>query len=689
MKKRLLLLLLFIFGMSIVAGNALAINPPHKKPESPEKDTGQSGGSDDESPGDDGSTSDDDGGTSDKCKCGDDDSDPDPDPDPYPDPECLKLSITHGRMLNEPTLPDGKFFLYYLSPSPAVFSPQGMHYSHPLFTGIVCVKTEELDPGIAREVTLFTKISHLVTYQFLTGESVGCPVGGGRNYVTRLKMVDESGAPVTENPACYDLYPGGGNFYRYSAATKEVVSVTTAAGRVLSAADPGVSIEVIEDENSILRQIYSGIDGLADIVITDEYSYEIRLYSQGNAGSKNAEGLYEPTGDPHTVWRIENPTADIDNLANVRITRTSGETSYVHDWKYNYSVQDWKVTSGSGMRVSSKMRYGDGNDSKVIKIVTDESGTLAYKEEINTQSYSFGGAVKNEIVDPDNIALKTEYTYYEDSSETGKYGKRKTLLKPDGSWESYDYDDAGRKTLIVSSYKDAAFNSPADQAKAVHYDYIPVDADDVLTENDRRPRTVSVKVLGLTVSKTYFAYYTNPSGELVKIEEQCSAPGNSYGDSSNLRTTKTFYAPTADDASAGRVKTKVNPDGTMYTYLYEYGSYTSDPDPANCVFTPGEGAAYRRSIIHGTTAQPEGIPFKSTKEVRVTDMRGDEVLTETYACDAGACHRIAWTVSVFNYDHKPLTVYRSDNTQTDATWNCSKTLKLFLTARSILIPMTF
>jgi len=157
--------------------------------------------------------------------------------------------------------------------------------------------------------------------------------------------------------------------------------------------------------------------------------------------------------------------------------------------------------------------------------------------------------------------------------------------------------------------------------------------------NDGRPRTVETKILGKTVSKKYSVYKT-VGGESVEIEEVGIA---AYGDASNQRKTTVSYANSADEASKGRIKSITWSNGKVDAYTYEYGMYSANPDPASCSFTAGSGDALRETIVHGTSANSAGVAGKSTKEVKVTDGRSNDVMTEVYAYDGGYS-RIAWNV---------------------------------------------
>ena len=212
-------------------------------------------------------------------------------------------------------------------------------------------------------------------------------------------------------------------------------------GQEITSDGAEVQVEPIYVDNA-LRQIWSAADGLADFVIIDEYSYEIRIYAPENAGSKNAQGLYEPQGSPFELWTIENPLRSDTNFDNVRITQTVAGTAYIYDWKYVEASNAWTVTSGAGLRKSSKHYFGDYKTGycQIFEETSDAANNLVSQKLSNSKKFAWGAEFIDETIDPYGANLKTSYTYYTTSAETGKYGRLKTKLNPDGSWEGYDYD---------------------------------------------------------------------------------------------------------------------------------------------------------------------------------------------------------------------------------------------------------
>lgn len=119
----------------------------------------------------------------------------------------------------------------------------------------------------------------------------------------------------------------------------------------MKASDPSVGLEIIYDDGTIIRQVKSVADGLADIVtINFGVSYEIRLYAPDKVGSK-VDGLYTVTGSPHTVWKIENPSPGKNT--RVHVTKTVGEVSNLYQYEYSQNAGGWILKYPDDLLVES------------------------------------------------------------------------------------------------------------------------------------------------------------------------------------------------------------------------------------------------------------------------------------------------------------------------------------------------
>ena len=581
--------------------------------------------------------------------------------------KSVEVSINAGSPVVDGEV-SGKIWLSVDTPSQYMYTPQLLRFSSILDTKIISDLATGLPSGVQRRVEILGKRKDSVAYEFATGTSIGTPTGYYVNSKFRLQMKDANGSPMTSGtPSFYDKIDRNGSIIRYDASTMKPLYQKTVKGRTIALDSPGAGIEIIRDNDSqALRQIKTP-QSLTDIVVVNDQKYTVSVYAPENAGSRQ-NGFYVPTGQAHTVWVFENPETGNPSSGKLRVTKTFGSTTRVFDYEYTDTFKQWKLTAGGGLRVTTKTSMRNATLSSLLETTTvsGPEGVSFKKAETKPVYSTYGEHVTNKGVYADaseaTPTLQTLHTYYIGST----YLRPQSTTYPDGSWEYYTYDSAGRTSLLLRPFKDAAYTTSPSSGKAEYYYYTPLDSNDVLLDYDVRPRTIENKVLGTTVSKTYNVYKT-VNGEYTWISERGLA---SYGDSSNLRTTSTYYSESSGDASAGLLKTVQHPDGTLDTYSYDFGTYSSNPAPSLSSFSAGTGSAYRKTIIHGTTSSPSGITNQSTKETWIVDSLGNKVMEETYVYTGSGYERIAWTVRIFNNRMLPTDEYHSNGTHKSAVWGC-------------------
>lgn len=621
----------------------------------------------------------------------------------------VSIWVNWGAPANENIQGQYRFSIYTKKPTPLIYSPQIIQYQNLLLDRInikeinqsykqeiggdkyasVVITGEDgkvvsiisngfgqeklmtsLPSDVTHQVKIFTSNREMMIFQFKSGSAVGTMVGETSTMNNRLVMIDSSGNPTTTNPTYYDRYLGYGNFLRYSAETGNVVSYHTAMGRIVTPDAVTVGVEPIYEEDGTIRQVWSLGDGLADIVVTEAaVSYEIRCYSPDKVGAK-VNGLYTVTGEPHTVWKIENPNPGTNT--KVKVTKTVNGVSEVSLFEYSHNAEGWLLKRPGDLSIESQSTSWDY--SQTVKVVTTiektPEGQVASKVARTYQKYPFGDRIVNVSVDPDGVNLRTSTTYYTDSGNQGSYGRKKTESFPDGNWVMYEYDAYGREIVKITPWKNAPFNSPAAQAKAEYKSFIPHDSRDIVENDDIRPRTEETKILGITTSKIYHAYYFD-GNEYVEIEERCANGSAEYGDPTNLRTERRYY-PKGDcsSPSAGRIHNIKYPDGTMDTYTYEYGTWTSNSDPAQSIFVAGNGTAIRVKVTHGTVDSPAGIAHKTLQNSTVYDSRGCRVYFTQAIYTGDGYEMFAWTANTFDELRRKISERKSNNELTEYTWNC-------------------
>ena len=579
----------------------------------------------------------------------------------------------HGEMEN------GRLSLHATQPYMGLFSPEGLKFVHPVVeSAILSVKTSGLAPGIARELVVKGINEELITFQFQAGSSSGYATDRQAAQAAWLTMTDASGALVTDSPALYVIhYYGTAKVLRYNATTPySCTGYQNEGGRIITGTDLG--LDVVRDIHKVLRQVKS-VGSLADIVVPAGCAgkkYEVRFYNPEQIGAKGADSVYAVSGTPFSVVTVENTGTRPEDVDHIRVTRVANGSTSVYDYLYVDAQKMWSLTSGGGMRTEkvSMVTNSVTGMKEQARTVFGPDGKLVSRTVTKAQSFAWGDAAVEQISGYGDATTKTQWSYWDNASETGKYGRVKTVVNSDGSWTMCDYDAQGRTVLEVRPVGDLAWDTvktlTSDQAaslgRTTNYDYSPVDADDTTDANDSRPRTVTEKTLGIVTGITYYAYKTINS-EVTEITERASSQTAGYGASGSQRTTTVYYASTAGNASAGKTKSVTTFDGKVMSYTYELGDFLRGDDFGAAVFSPATTGGYLRT----TTQTSPLVAGKSTRSVKISGLGGKTVHEETQVLVASdTWERIFWTGYQLNLRGQVTATVSSDGSRTDTTWGC-------------------
>ena len=605
---------------------------------------------------------------------------------------CIDISMLCGRPSHE-DLPETKLALFSETPTLAVFSPEGLVAARAVGGELLTVSEND-------QVTLKNPDGNSMVFTFDVASPVGIPTGAYAGSHWRLEEVEENGTVVA-----YELYTlGSQSRIRYSAQTKKPLFWVLPGGRRVAPED--TAVEIVNDQDGIVKQVKTPW-GLA--VVGDEThdavgnptGYTVSFYAEADVtgGGNGTDYTLATTASPHTKVTIANPSEDTTDATSIALTRRIYESgiatpvqTYTHLLEYVPASKSWALTEGEDQdERAQSVRYEETAGSEVRREITEVRTSDNELLSATTRDILRIGADNHTVLESRDTGTVGEeiwekYVYYgpEDTDHTvattyaDNHGLARTAEFSNGSWTVYDYDQYRRRTLVVYPWKDQTWasvqalpggiNDAAIAGHSFHYDYTPHETADTVG-TDARPRTVTEKVAGTAVARTYYAHYANASGEQISVAERAGTPSAAYGATGNLRTTVTRYAPTADSASAGRTKTIAYPDGRQDSFSYDWVTYVPNATPSLCACTTG-GTDLRSVVTHGTSASPAGIANRTTREVSVERPNGDVVLSETYVYDGMGYERVAWTVREMDAQGHVTASYESDSTEYRATWGC-------------------
>ena len=430
---------------------------------------------------------------------------------------------------------------------------------------------------------------------------------------------------------------------------------------------PGFTSEVdvvLNTSDNSLRQVKAP-QTLADIIVISSTEYDVRFYRAADVGSK-VNGIYSVSGQPYVTWKVKNP--DPSTLTRIQISKTQGGVTDTSEFIWDVNSGSWSLSTGGGARIESRtVTYPTPNSRTETTMVKNSSGQVISKIARTYNNYPWGEELVQDVVDPDGAALKTAYVFYQNPAEANKYSRLKSVTNPDGSWEQYDYDSSGNKTLVLRPWKDLSLASATEaNSYAIYYTYSNTDGIDT-SLNAKLISSIVEKVTGVTVRKTTYARSaTSLNGEPAVIEVQTE-----YSSATATQVSSTTaYHSSASVFLANRIASNQSVDGRTDTYTYEKGTYTTNPDPALNIFTPDvNGLAQRETVVHGTQTSPNGVAFKTTKETSIRDQYGHTVLQESYVFNGTDYERFGW--SVMDYDDRSHLIQTRRNTGqvTSSTWN--------------------
>ena len=549
--------------------------------------------------------------------------------------DCIKVNLDMGETTPWTGSMPCALKVFADDSSPSVFTPESLY--------AVCGYTFKRlgsdvlsDGSTPAEVVFSHPNGESVYFRFKDGESWGEPDPGVHIPMDeRLMMVDAGGWATAHDPVYYDLYETDGTVRRFhasnlSGAYGKLVYVKKASGVVYKPEDMG--IDIVYDSNGV-RQFLTP-SRLADVRCVAD-GYDVAVYPLQGVPAKDATmGLYSlpQTG---TVKFLSVRTSNGGNRALVTLRSGDAESK---TYRFDYAFRDWSMTKPDGVEHRRERNVEDSARARIVKSTLSPSGEMLSRDEMNFKWESWGFAMTNKVEGFGGVTRTTSWTYY--TSGNGK-GHLKSRLDQTGLLMRYTYDSVDRVLTETRS-------GPGMMTEVMTYDYTPVDASDPVLPVDTRPRTIIKTLNNIECERTYYVY-----SPLTNIVERVGTQGAPYGGTNVLRMVTAFYPIVANDLRSGFVASIRHEDGKFDVYDYSLVSNL-----------------WVETITHLHEQSPSPFPGKTTRDITVTNARGEEIEARTEAFIDGIWYTIARNRMTYNFDGKRITSENLAGQVTTTAWDC-------------------
>ncbi|HSE21682.1 MAG TPA: hypothetical protein VLB68_08475 [Pyrinomonadaceae bacterium] len=182
-----------------------------------------------------------------------------------------------------------------------------------------------------------------------------------------------------------------------------------------------------------MRQIKAP-ETLVDIVVRDEWEYEVRFFKPDRIGPKE-NGIYTTLGEPFSVVHIRNP--DPPNINKLEITKSKDGQIEKSEYNYDAESDTWLLVVNGEERTRKLSQVNPKKPCERIETRFDlEKGKILKTVKIY-KAFPWGQEVIKKIEDPDGKPKTTIYKYFDDINGP-HYTFLKTTIDPNGKVEQHN-----------------------------------------------------------------------------------------------------------------------------------------------------------------------------------------------------------------------------------------------------------
>ena len=391
--------------------------------------------------------------------------------------------------------------------------------------------------------------SHLY-FKAKEGSSDASPIGSSRKVNYRVRLLHEDLTPSTQGaPAFMDMALPGGMVLRFSAATGEVVSVTSSSGNVMSAEEYFSKVQVACNENGSLNSVYSRAQGLMRSIPEGD-RLTLEWFAPNNA-VPDGEGGFTVTGEPYKTAVYETSLENGVKVTHITNRRAGQEPHFIERREEGNKVT---IIKGEGEeRIGRTIEKNALPDSKWERIETlqginEETPASCTR---TVKKYTDGGWLTISRTEGYNtpLARTTLYTYNDQFRVSLE-------IKPDGGYTRYEYDDQGRVVLSAAPWAGGGERGTRTTYANLRF-------------NDFRPATETEVIIAedgteTELGKRTYTYEDSPQASRTTVTE--TALGS---DQVHTSVEETYGEAAEYPYARGRWKMSQGINGVQTVYSYE------------------------------------------------------------------------------------------------------------------------
>ena len=513
------------------------------------------------------------------------------------DADCFCWQSDFGKFRGLGGIASGRLEILAYAFSETLASPDFLEFRHPLNSWLV-FPNEGISAGT--QLKVFTGGAYT---------SWVCDGNGNQFFpIGTSSKVSEILRWATAEKTSLELVFPDKSVIKFSAEDGEILSYKTPRGRLWTASELASFLEILRDENGVLRQIWNFWDGLAAVENISASGYEIAFYLPNQVGEKIAEtGLYSVSGTAFKRFIVSLSSSGKLTIAE-QDSRAGAQAFPRSVWFENGA---WNSSIGDGNEEIFTRRQKTTLEGNRFRIVTTVSRALeSVPASLVAEEFEYDEALGNLCLSRteayESALAATTLFDYDDA------GREIKETRPDGSVFETTYDIQGRVSVRYEPFAGA-------RNKTTYFHYVS-DENNVsdLSYTETRISRMSGPV---NFSRTDFSRET-----FSDYEREERRTGGIGFEGTRLEVTETWLGTCANEFARGRVK-MVQAQTSVQTY-YDYAGTTL------------HGALYK--ITEETRVAGTAVNGKSSRRVSYVSTDGNTVFEEKFVLDnAGTWQKIS------------------------------------------------